>query len=84
MANHSTYDGNTKQGIDDYFKKISSILERDGEIIFESHPPQIEPKDKLQKTISTIEKYFIIQEMPNVQMPGFLDKNRLYLIARKR
>jgi SAM-dependent methyltransferase len=84
LANHSTYDGNTRQSIDNYFKKISNLLTEDGKLIFESHPPQIEPKEKLKKTISIIESYFIIEEKPRVNMKGFLDRNRAYVIARKK
>lgn len=82
LANHSTYDGNTKQPLDSYFQKIANLLIEDGELIFESHPPQIEPK--LEQTISIIEKYFAIEEKPQVNLSSFLDKNRTYLIARKK
>lgn len=84
LANHSTFDGNTKQSIDNYFKNIAFILEANGTLIFESHPPQIEPEDKLEGTLATIGKYFNIDERPQVDMEGFLDKNRTYVIATKK
>ncbi|WP_019216304.1 class I SAM-dependent methyltransferase [Legionella tunisiensis] len=83
LANHCTYDGNTKQSVDSYFRKIAHLLTDEGQVIFESHPPEIEPIEKLNQTICIIEKYFIIEEKPNLNLKGFLDKNRYYLIARK-
>ena len=84
LANHSTYDNNTRQSLDDYFKKSSSLLQKNGELIFESHPPQIEPKEKLEETLSAIGKYFIIEEKTTFNMKGFLDKNRTYVFAKKK
>jgi SAM-dependent methyltransferase len=84
LANHCTFDGNTKQNIDSYFKKISYLLVDEGQIVFESHPPEIEPKEVLDKTINILKKYFLIEEEPYVNMDGFLDRNRHYIIARKK
>ncbi|MBT4669229.1 MAG: class I SAM-dependent methyltransferase [Candidatus Ruthia sp.] len=84
LANHSTFDGNTKQNVDNYFKKVAALLNDDGMLIFESHPPQIEPKIKLEMTLAIIDEYFDVEEKPNVSMEGFLDKNRTYVIARKK
>jgi len=84
LANHSTFDGNTKQSIDSYFQSIAKLLTENGELIFESHPPQIEPKEKLEQTLSVIEKYFTIEENLHIKLKGFLDKNRTYIIARKK
>lgn len=84
LANHSTYDGNTKQNLDQYFKKIASLLEDSGVLIFESHPPQIEPEEQLKKTKSIIENYFDIIETPYLALDSFLDKNRSYFIAKKK
>lgn len=84
LANHSTFDGNTKQNIDDYFKKVAALLNHDGMLIFESHPPQIEPKIKLEVTLAIIDEYFDVEEKPSVSMKGFLDKNRTYVIGRKK
>ena len=84
LANHSTYDKNTKQSVDDYFEKTSSLLKSNGQLLFESHPPQIEPKEKLEHTINAIKKYYTIEFLPHVKMNGFLDKNRTYLIGTKK
>ena len=84
LANHSTFDGNTKQSLEDYFKKISTLLANNGKLIFESHPPQIEPVEKLEKTLALISKYFEIEDKPIIAMKGFLDKNRTYVVGRKK
>ena len=84
LANHSTYDGNTEQSIEAYFKKIADLLTADGLLIFESHPPEIEPEEKLNSTLTIIEEFFNIVERPDVSMARFLDKNRTYVIARKK
>ena len=83
LANHSTYDQNTHQTLDDYFKKISSLLSEDGELIFESHPPQIEPAEKLAETLKVISKYFSIEDRPTVKLKGFMDRDRAYVFAKK-
>ena len=84
LANHSTYDGNTKQTVDAYFGKIHDILPADGVLIFESHPPKIEPAEKLASTIDIISRWFEIQSSPKVQLTAFLDRDRTYVVARKR
>jgi SAM-dependent methyltransferase len=83
LANHSTYDGNTKQDLDSYFKKISDVLNKDGVMVFESHPPAIENTEQLDKTLGTIRKLFQIKKIFKLPLKGFLDKNRTYVIANK-
>lgn len=84
LANHSTYDGNTKHDLDSYFGKVSEMLNDGGQILFESHPPKIEPSEKLKNTLSVIEQYFEVEERPAVSMTRFLDKDRTYVIGRKK
>jgi SAM-dependent methyltransferase len=84
LANHDTFDMNTKYSLDEYFKKINNLLFNGGILIFESHPESYEPKIKLEKCISIIEKYFYITDKPNIEMSTFMDKNRSYLIAEKK
>ncbi len=83
LANHSTYDGNTKQSLDSYFSKIYELLADDGQLIFESHPPEIEPHDNLKKTSDTIKKYFSATKIEVKGLDSFLDKNRTYYICKK-
>ena len=83
LANHSTYDGNTKQDLGSYFKKISDVLNKDGIMVFESHPPAIENTEQLDKTLGAIRKVFQIEKKIKLPLKGFLDKNRTYVIAKK-
>ena len=83
LANHSTYDGNTKQDLDSYFKRISDVLNKDGIMVFESHPPAIENTEQLDKTLGAIRKIFQIEKIFKLPLKGFLDKNRTYVIAKK-
>jgi SAM-dependent methyltransferase len=84
LANHSTFDGNTKQSLDSYFDKIHGLLNEDGQLIFESHPPEIEPIESLNDTIDLIKKYFITSKIEVKGLDGFLDKDRTYLICKKK
>jgi SAM-dependent methyltransferase len=83
FANHSTFDKNTKQSIESYFSQITSALNDEGTLIFESHPPAFEDKTKLEKVITTMEKFLHVDEIKQLPMQGFLDKGRTYIIARK-
>ena len=84
LANHSTYDGNTKQSLDSYFDKIYELLSDNGQLIFESHPPELEPPEALKRTVSLMQEYFSIEEVHAEGLNGFLDKNRTYYVCTKR
>ena len=81
LANHKTFDGNTKQNLIQYFDKIRKHLKKDGKLVFESHPPEIENEDQFSEVLNSIKLFFNIESAPKIDMPGFLDKNRKYLIC---
>ncbi|MGE0631059.1 MAG: class I SAM-dependent methyltransferase [Pseudobdellovibrionaceae bacterium] len=81
FANHSTFDKNTKQDLESYFKKCQTLVGLNGILLFESHPPQLENAEALEKTISVIEKYFKILERRELT-GGFLDANRTFVVAQ--
>ena len=83
-ANHSTYDGNTKHTLNEYFRKCASLLNDNGKIIFESHPPQLEPEDKLQETLEVLKTFFNIETIQKTSLSGFLDKDRTIVIGQLR
>ena len=62
FANHSTHDGNTVQGLEDYFKKCWDLLPPGGIFLFESHPPEIE-KNGFEKLCGIIEQFFQIHKL---------------------
>jgi SAM-dependent methyltransferase len=84
FANHATFDKNTKQDISSYFQKIASILNDDGMLVFESHPPDFEDKTKLENVINVIKTIFHIDDIKQLPLRGFLDKGRTYAIASKK
>ena len=84
LANHSTYDENTKQSIEDYFARCARHCEPGGILIFESHPPAIEDADQLARSIAALEQHFEVEERFMTPLTGFLDKDRTCVIARRR
>lgn len=83
FANHSTYDGNTKQSLEDYFAKCAELLKESGLFLFESHPPVIE-KDNFHKIVELIEEYFSISFCTELNYGNHLDSNRTFIVAHKK
>ena len=52
-------------------------------MVFESHPPAIENKEQLDKTLGAIRKVFQIEKIFKLPLKGFLDRDRTYVIAKK-
>ena len=67
FANHSTYDGKTKHTLDEFFGKCHRLLCKGGRLMFESHPPELEPPDVLGKTLEIIQKYFHFEKQAILQ-----------------
>lgn len=84
LANHSTYDNNTKHSIDEYFRRCFDLLNPAGLLVFESHPPQLENPERVAEVKKVISKYFEIYESNHYEFKSFLDKNRTYFYATKR
>jgi len=82
LANHSTYDGNTTQSLDDYFKKIQRLLHPDGIMIFESHPPNLDTDEKVKLIMEIMDKYFEIELLKVKPLKNFLDVDRFYVCAK--
>ena len=83
FANHSTYDGQTKQKLDTYFEKCARYCCEGGMLIFESHPPAHEGTG-LKKVISLIEERFNILDQRVLSYGTFLDTGRTFIIAQKK
>ncbi len=83
FANHSTYDGQTKNTLDEYFDKCHRSCADDGLLLFESHPPAYEG-DGLDAAVNVIEGRFTILERHVLEYGGFLDRGRTFIVARKR
>mgnify|MGYP000129564477 CR=1 FL=1 len=83
LANHSTFDMNTKHNLDQYFNKCSNFLKIGGILVFESHPPKLEDENKIKESIKIISRHFKILDIIKHEFTGFLDKNRTYILAKK-
>jgi SAM-dependent methyltransferase len=83
LANHSTFDKNTRHNLDEYFIKCSNFLKKSGLLVFESHPPELEDKNKIKENIKIISQHFKILDIFKHEFTGFLDKNRTYILAEK-
>jgi SAM-dependent methyltransferase len=83
FANHHTYDGNTRQGLDDYFRRCHGLLRPGGRLIFESHPPALEGRD-FARTVEIIERHFDVERSEVHRYGTFLDQDRRFLVAVRR
>ncbi len=80
FANHSTYDGNTRQPLEEYFGKCRALLEPGGLFLFESHPPEHEGA-QLPVVRDIIADLFTLQEETVLDYGTFLDRNRTFIVA---
>lgn len=83
FANHHTYDGNTHQTLDDYFASCHALARPGGRLIFESHPPALEGA-AFGRTLAIIERYFELTHAEIHQYGTFLDRDRRFLVGRRR
>jgi len=59
FANHETWDGNSKYLLDEYLKKIWSLLSEDGKLFFETHDIR---KENITQIKENLDKFFITEE----------------------
>jgi len=83
FANHDTYDGNTKQSLQDYFLKCRNVLKTNGLLLFESHPPQLEG-DGFKNVCTIINEFFIVQEKKVLSYGTFLDRGRTFIVGVRK
>ena len=82
FANHSTYDGNTKQSVQSYIERCADLLVKGGLFLFESHPPEHEG-DGLAGVCELIGRSFTIEERRVLEYGTFLDRGRTFIAAVK-
>lgn len=80
FANHHTYDGNTRQSLEEYFARCHELTRPGGRLIFESHPPEIEGAH-FGETVKIIERFYDIERSEVHDYGTFLDKNRRFIVA---
>lgn len=83
FANHSTYDGNTRQSLYYYFDRCAELLLPGGLFLFESHPPEHE-REQLDIIPEMMSQRFDITEQKVLNYGSFLDRNRTFIIAKKK
>ncbi len=83
FANHSTYDGNTRQSIEDYFRRCLDLTRPGGTLLFESHPPEHEG-DGLEGVCAILGELFETEERRVLEYGTFLDRGRTFMVARRR
>ncbi len=84
FANHSTYDQNTQQSVDNYFKKCSQHLPDRGLLLFESHYPGYETPDQLKAVLDILQNYFNIKKSYVLTRGASGDKGRTFAVCEKK
>jgi SAM-dependent methyltransferase len=82
FANHSTYDGNTKHSVVEYFTRCRDLLRPGGLLLFESHTPAYEG-DGLAGVLATLRELFSVESERVLDYGGFLDRGRTFVVARR-
>ena len=80
FANHSTYDGQTSQDLDQYFAKCHGMLEHNGIMVFESHARGFE-HPSVEHTFEIMSHRFKIGDKKLLDYGTELDRGRTMAIA---
>ena len=83
FANHSTFDGNTEQSIEQYFDKCQDRLNPGGSLLFESHNPDYEG-EAVEAVCAIIESRFEILDRNVLDYGTRMDRGRIFIVARAR
>jgi cyclopropane fatty-acyl-phospholipid synthase-like methyltransferase len=81
FANHSTYDGNTRQSVEEYFLRCRSLLRPGGLFLFESHAPAYEGDDIIE-VCRLIETHFQLEHRSVLNYGTYLDRGRTFIVGR--
>ena len=84
FANHSTYDHNTKQSLDDYFRKCHRYVIDGGMLLFESHLPSYETPEQLNKVLEVLGKCFSVEKSYKLNRGTAGDRGRMFAVCRKQ
>jgi cyclopropane fatty-acyl-phospholipid synthase-like methyltransferase len=83
FANHSTFDGNTRHTVEEYFTKCHSLLNPGGKLLFESHAPAYEG-DQVNEVIKIIGEKFSIGEQAILTTGRWFDDGRTLIVANAK
>lgn len=84
LANHHTYDEGIKD-TDNFFSKISNLLNINGYLILESHHPKIETSEDFNKYLNLLKNNFNFIEISKKKIlsKNFYDNGRLLVVLKK-
>jgi SAM-dependent methyltransferase len=80
LANHSTYDGQTRYDLQSYFDRCVSLLRPGGSFIFESHTPSFEGKG-IEQVCDIIAQRFEVKHRAVYNYGTYLDRGRTFVVA---
>ena len=83
FANHHTYDGNTRQSLEEYVARCRALTRSGGRLIFESHPPELEG-NVFGHTTALIQRDFDVERDEVHQYGTHLDTGRHFIVATRR
>ncbi|ABA05663.1 3-demethylubiquinone-9 3-O-methyltransferase [Nitrobacter winogradskyi Nb-255] len=80
LANHSTFDGQTRYDLQSYFDRCISLLKPDGLFIFESHTPSFEGEG-ITQVCEMISQRLNVKQRDICNYGTYLDRGRTFIIA---
>jgi SAM-dependent methyltransferase len=80
LANHSTYDGQTRYDLQSYFDRCVSLLQPGGLFIFESHTPSFEGKG-IEQVCGMIAQRLEVKHRAIFSYGTYLDRGRTFVVA---
>lgn len=83
LANHSTFDGQTRYSLNAYFDRCRSLLRPRGLFLFESHTPSFEGSG-LAEVCDMIGARFRIKDRRVYDYGTYLDRGRTFIVAESR
>jgi len=83
LANHSTFDGQTRYSLNAYFDRCQSLLRPQGLFLFESHTPSFEGSG-LTDVCDMIAARFRIRDRRIYDYGTYLDRGRTFIVAESR
>jgi SAM-dependent methyltransferase len=82
LANHSTYDGQTRYDIQSYFDRCVSLLRPSGSFIFESHTPSFEGNG-IEQVCDMIAQRLEVKHRAVYNYGTYLDRGRTFVVAER-
>lgn len=83
LANHTTFDGGI-ESFEAYFEKVLSILDGNGILVFESHHPQYESEESLEKVLTYLNSHFETIRSGQYNFNNFYDDGRKFYILKRK